>query len=115
MSTTVASAFYPAATQLYEIGDTAFVRCVDCIDYPIISTEQDSKFEKIPLDFAKSNKGISFIRQVIYNALILSMSNMADDTINSENLLYHQIPCPNYMYKAVNAEYVPITETYKSV
>lgn len=62
LSTTVASAFYPAATQLYEIGDTAFVRCVDCIDYPIISTEQDSKFEKIPLDFAKSNKGISFIK-----------------------------------------------------
>lgn len=55
----------------------------------------------------------AFCRQVIYNALILSMSNMADDTINSENLLYHQIPCPNYMYKAVNAEYVPITETYK--
>jgi DNA METHYLASE-TYPE I RESTRICTION-MODIFICATION SYSTEM len=62
LATAVASAFYPAATQLYGIGDTAFVRCVDCIDYPIISTEQDSKFEKIPLDFAKSNKGISFIK-----------------------------------------------------
>ncbi|MCH5158893.1 MAG: hypothetical protein J1F33_06830 [Clostridiales bacterium] len=62
LSTAVASAFYPAATQLYDIGDTAFVRCVDCIDYPIISTEQDPKFEKIPLDFAKSNKGISFVK-----------------------------------------------------
>lgn len=62
LSTTVASAFYPAATQLYEVGDTPFVRCVDCIEYPIITTAQDSKFEKIPLDFAKSNKGISFIK-----------------------------------------------------
>ena len=62
LSTTVASAFYPAATQLYKFGDTAFVRCVDCVDYPIISTEQDAKFEKIPLEFAKGNKGISFIK-----------------------------------------------------
>lgn len=57
----VASAFYPAATQLYAIGDTAFVRCVDCIDYPIITAEQKDRFEKIPYAFGKANKGISFL------------------------------------------------------
>ena len=38
---------------------------------------------------------------------------MADDTINSENLLYHQTPCPNFIYKMTNAEPVPIIDTYK--
>lgn len=57
----VASAFYPAATQLYSIGDTAFVRCVDCIDFPIITAEQEDRFEKIPYEFGKANKGISFL------------------------------------------------------
>ena len=42
----VASAFYPAATQLYEIGDTPFIRCVDCINYPLITKKQDNSFEK---------------------------------------------------------------------
>ena len=59
---TVASAFYPAATQLYSVGDTAFVRCVDCIDYPVISKDQDNCFEKIPRTFAEENKGISILR-----------------------------------------------------
>lgn len=48
LATTVASAFYPAATQLYSEGDTAFARCVDCVSYPVITKDQDSKFEKIP-------------------------------------------------------------------
>ena len=61
LATPVASAFYPAATQLYSEGDTAFARCVDCISYPIITSDQDSKFEKIPYAFGKENKGISFI------------------------------------------------------
>lgn len=61
LATPVASAFYPAATQLYSEGDTAFVRCVDCISYPIITSDQNSKFEKIPYAFGKENKGISFI------------------------------------------------------
>lgn len=60
---TVASAFYPAATQLYSVGDTPFARCVDCIDHPVITKEQDSRFEKIPLAFGKENKGISFIKK----------------------------------------------------
>lgn len=63
LATAVASAFYPAATQLYSIGDTAFVRCVDCIDYPIITNEQDDQFEKIPYSFGKENKGISFLNK----------------------------------------------------
>lgn len=60
---TTASAFYPAATQLYVSGDTAFVRCVDCINDPIISKEQDSRFEKIPRSFADENKGVSLIKK----------------------------------------------------
>ncbi len=59
----VASAFYPAATQLYSIGDTAFVRCVDCIDFPIITAEQEDRFEKIPYSFGTANKGVSFLTQ----------------------------------------------------
>lgn len=62
LATTVASAFYPAATQLYSEGDTAFARCVDCVSYPVITKDQDSKFEKIPYSFGKENKGISFIK-----------------------------------------------------
>ena len=63
ISSAVASAFYPAATQLYSIGDTAFVRCVDCINYPVISMDQDTKFEKIPRSFAMQNSGISLLRR----------------------------------------------------
>ncbi|NDO20414.1 hypothetical protein FMM68_12225 [Lachnospiraceae bacterium MD329] len=63
LSYAVASAFYPAATQLYSVGDIAFVRCVDCINYPVISKDQDNRFEKIPRSFAESNKGISILRR----------------------------------------------------
>ena len=62
LATAVASAFYPAATQLYSEGDTAFARCVDCVSYPVITKDQDSKFEKIPYTFGKKNKGISFVK-----------------------------------------------------
>lgn len=62
LATTVASAFYPAATQLYSEGDTAFARCVDCVSHPVITKDQDVKFEKIPYSFGKENKGISFIK-----------------------------------------------------
>ena len=61
LATLVASAFYPAATQLYSEGDTPFARCVDCVSNPIISCDQDNKFEKIPYSFGKENKGIAFI------------------------------------------------------
>lgn len=61
LASTVASAFYPAATQLYSVGDTAFVRCVDCINFPVISKDQDTDFEKIPHTFAMENGGISIL------------------------------------------------------
>lgn len=48
LCTLVASAFYPAATDLYESGDVPFARCVDCIEHPVISTLQDEDFERIP-------------------------------------------------------------------
>ena len=59
----VASAFYPAATQLYEIGDTPFIRCVDCINYPLITKKQDNSFEKIPMAFVEENNGISLLNK----------------------------------------------------
>ncbi len=52
------SAFYPAATQLYAIGDLPFIRCVDCIPFPTITKRQDISFEKIPLYFANEYKNI---------------------------------------------------------
>lgn len=45
------SAFYPAATHLYASGDVPFIRCVDCVNYPVISRMQDDKFERIPSSF----------------------------------------------------------------
>ena len=52
------SAFYPAATHLYEGGDLPFIRCVDCISYPTITSRQNTLFEKIPRDFANEHKNI---------------------------------------------------------
>ena len=52
------SAFYPAATHLYEVGDLPFIRCVDCIAYPIITSRQNALFEKIPREFADEHKNI---------------------------------------------------------
>lgn len=57
----VASAFYPAATQLYSVGDTPFIRCVDCINYPFITKSQDDLFEKIPMSFVQENNGINLL------------------------------------------------------
>lgn len=57
------SAFYPAATHLYEIGDLPFIRCVDCIPYPIITNRQDQKFEKIPKSFADDHKNIKRLKK----------------------------------------------------
>jgi restriction endonuclease S subunit len=58
----VASAFYPAATQLYAEGDTPFIRCVDCVTYPVISDLQEDIFERIPYNFAVESSGISFLK-----------------------------------------------------
>ena len=59
----VASAFYPAATHLYEIGDTPFIRCVDCVKYPLITREQDNSFEKIPLYFVNEQSGVNTLNK----------------------------------------------------
>lgn len=59
----VASAFYPAATQLYEFGDTPFIRCVDCINYPLITQDQDDLFERIPFSFVEESKGINVLEK----------------------------------------------------
>ena len=59
----VASAFYPAATHLYESGDTPFIRCVDCINYPLITKEQNDSFERIPLTFAHESGGINLLEK----------------------------------------------------
>jgi type I restriction enzyme S subunit len=63
LGTFVASAFYPAATQLYEFGDTPFIRCVDCINYPLITKEQNDSFEKIPQIFVEENKGVNMLNR----------------------------------------------------
>jgi hypothetical protein len=56
LSTIVTSAFYPAATDLYEHGDIPFIRGVDVISYPVITNDQP--FERIPLSFIRESKGI---------------------------------------------------------
>ncbi len=63
LGTFVASAFYPAATQYYEFGDTPFIRCVDCINYPLITHDQDDLFEKLPYSFVEESKGINLLKQ----------------------------------------------------
>ena len=61
--TIIGSAFYPAATHLYEVGDLPFMRCVDCISYPVITSRQNEKFEKIPIDFANAYKNIKRLKK----------------------------------------------------
>lgn len=82
LASTVASAFYPAATQLYSIGDTPFVRCVDCISYPVMTKEQDARFEKIPYAFGKACKGISFLGKE--DLIITKVGTPCYATINAE-------------------------------
>ncbi|MCF7855597.1 MAG: restriction endonuclease subunit S [Candidatus Pacebacteria bacterium] len=60
--TITGSAFYPAATHLYEFGNLPFIRCVDCIPYPIITKRQDNLFEKIPIDFANEHRNIKRLK-----------------------------------------------------
>lgn len=59
------SAFYPAAADLYSIGDIPFARCVDVIDFPVIQSDQD--FRKIPASFVQENSTIktAYPRDVI--------------------------------------------------
>lgn len=52
------SAFYPAATQLYSFGELPFVRCIDVINYPVISDLQREEFERLPSSFVMNHKTI---------------------------------------------------------
>jgi hypothetical protein len=56
--TLVGSAFYPAATDLYETGDVPFARCVDCIEHPVITRQQDAEFVRVPSWFVEQSKQI---------------------------------------------------------
>ncbi|MEW6212507.1 MAG: hypothetical protein AB1631_29545 [Acidobacteriota bacterium] len=55
------SAFYPAATHLYAEGDVPFMRCVDCINHPVISRSQDESFERIPSSFLAEHSSIDTV------------------------------------------------------
>jgi len=57
-----ASAFYPAATELYSRGEIPFIRCVDTINYPVISDIQTDKFKRLPQDFLSSHKNLKTMR-----------------------------------------------------
>jgi hypothetical protein len=46
------SAFYPAATHLYSDDGMPFLRCVDIVDYPVISPDQP--FARIPQTFVSA-------------------------------------------------------------
>lgn len=59
--TLVGSAFYPAATDLYEEGDVPFARCVDCIEHSVITKLQDSEFVRVPSWFVQQSKQIDCV------------------------------------------------------
>ena len=52
----VASAFYPAAVDLYASGDVPFARCVDVVDFPYIRTPEE--FKRLPTEFLERNSSI---------------------------------------------------------
>ncbi len=56
LGTVVCSAFYPAATDLYEIGNTPFIRCVDVINFPLMTPGQE--YVQIPKEFVDENSSI---------------------------------------------------------
>lgn len=58
-----ASAFYPSATDLYSDTGLPFVRCVDCIDYPLISALQEGTFERLPESFVRENASIRLVQR----------------------------------------------------
>ncbi|MCU0653266.1 MAG: hypothetical protein MUD10_03335, partial [Candidatus Pacebacteria bacterium] len=55
------SAFYPSAVAYYKVGTLPFIRCVDCIDFPAITTLQNDTFERLPNSFINENKTIKKI------------------------------------------------------
>jgi len=58
----VSSAFYPSATEYYANGEMPFIRCVDCIEFPAITSLQNDTFERLPRSFIKGNKTIKILK-----------------------------------------------------
>lgn len=87
----IASAFYPAATHLYEIGDTPFIRCVDCVKFPLITKEQDKTFEKIPLEFVQNQSGVN--------------------TLNRNDIVITKVGTPSYPSIVYEHEMVALSRT----
>jgi hypothetical protein len=61
LCTLTASAFYPAATDLYVDGDIPFARCVDCVEHPVVTLQQDADFVRIPKWFVEDSAQISCV------------------------------------------------------
>lgn len=91
----VASAFYPAATHLYEIGDTPFMRCVDCVKFPLITKEQDKSFEKIPLVFVQNQSGVN--------------------TLNRFDIVITKVGTPSYPSMVYEHEMVALSRTVMGI
>ena len=86
-----ASAFYPAATQLYSIGKIPFIRCVDCVNFPLISDLQNSSFERIPEEFFSENKNIK--------------------KLEKEEIIVTKVGTPCYASILTDLEYVALSRT----
>ncbi len=65
-----ASAFYPAATELYSIWEIPFARCVDCVNFPFVDNTRFGEFEKIPKYFLDGN--INSIKTLKENEIIIT-------------------------------------------
>ena len=50
------SAFYPAATHLYNENGMPFLRCVDIVDYPVLSPDQP--YARIPASFVNAYSSV---------------------------------------------------------
>lgn len=61
LSRIVASAFYPAATELYGQGDVPFARCVDCVEHPVVTTAQLRSMKCIPQAFIEESNQIQVV------------------------------------------------------
>jgi type I restriction enzyme, S subunit len=55
------SAFYPAATHLYTDDGIPFLRCVDIVEFPVISPDQP--FARIPIWFADGHSSIRHLKR----------------------------------------------------
>ncbi len=86
------SAFYPAATQLYESGDVPFSRCVDSINFPIMDTDREGDFAKIPNDFL-----------VEYSASI--------KTVGKEDIIITKVGTPGYASLVYNFDTIALSRT----